>query len=49
MTIKETEAPGQPGYVNLTLDIDRSGKTKVRKVNIESVHYRIARGFIDAP
>ena len=32
MTIKETEAPGQPGYVNLTLDIDRSGKTKVRDI-----------------
>ena len=35
MTIKETEAPGQPGYVNLTLDIDRSGKTKVRNIYFE--------------
>ena len=35
MTIKETEAPGQPGYVNLTLDIDRSGKTKVRDIYFE--------------
>jgi len=23
-----------------------TGKTKVRKVNIDSVHYRIARGFM---
>ena len=35
MTIRETEAPGQPGYVNLTLDIDRSGKTKVRNIFFE--------------
>ena len=35
MTIKESEAAGQPGYVNLTLDIDRSGKTKVRNIYFE--------------
>lgn len=38
MTIRETEAPGQPGYVNLTLDIDRSGKTKVRDIYFEGNH-----------
>ena len=35
MSIKQTNTAGQQGYVDLTIDIDRSGKTKVRNIYFE--------------
>ena len=35
MSIKQSQASGQPGYVDLDIDIDRSGKTKVRNIYFE--------------
>ena len=32
LDIEQTDTEGQPGYVDLTIDIDRSGKTKVRNI-----------------